>query len=120
MFHHLSLGLVTIYALATGRAAFSLGPEVGIQWRCSSARRTDPLRRPQRVNEGAAEPSNLRPALKRSRPWNKVRALGNRLRHEYGIVREDRLWDIVQTDLRPLCGACEGALRGMETGDTAG
>jgi uncharacterized protein with HEPN domain len=43
-------------------------------------------------------------------PWHEIRALGNRLRHEYDDIREDRLWDIVQIDIPPLCAACEEAL----------
>ncbi len=27
-------------------------------------------------------------------PWQEIRALGNRLRHEYHVRREDRLWDV--------------------------
>jgi len=42
--------------------------------------------------------------------FSRLRALGNRLRHEYDTIREDRLWDIVQIDLPPLCAACEEAL----------
>jgi uncharacterized protein with HEPN domain len=40
-----------------------------------------------------------------------MRALGNRLRHEYDSIREDRLWDIVQFNLPSLREACEEALR---------
>ena len=47
-------------------------------------------------------------------PWHKVRALGNRLRHEYDAIREDRLGDVVQTDLPALRAACEEALRRLE------
>jgi uncharacterized protein with HEPN domain len=43
-------------------------------------------------------------------PWPEIRALGNRLRHEYDAIREDRLWDIVQIDLPPLRAACEETL----------
>jgi uncharacterized protein with HEPN domain len=44
-------------------------------------------------------------------PWHKIRALGNRLRHEYDTIRQDRLWDILQIDLPALRDACEEALR---------
>jgi uncharacterized protein with HEPN domain len=49
-------------------------------------------------------------------PWHEIRALGNRLRHEYDAIREDRLWDIVQIDLPSLRAACEGALRRLREG----
>ena len=65
-------------------------------------------------NELAKPPLNLaiwlRPFMP-GQPWREIRAIGNRLRHEYGAIREDRLWDIVQIDLPPLCAACEEALR---------
>jgi uncharacterized protein with HEPN domain len=46
-----------------------------------------------------------------AQPWQTIRSLGNRLRHEYDAICEDRLWDIIQTDLVSLCIACEEALR---------
>jgi uncharacterized protein with HEPN domain len=49
-------------------------------------------------------------------PWQEIRALGNRLRHEYDVIREDRLWDIVRMDLPALCAACEDALRRLREG----
>jgi uncharacterized protein with HEPN domain len=42
---------------------------------------------------------------------SRERALGNRLRHDYDDISQDRLWDIVQTDLPSLSAACEDALR---------
>jgi uncharacterized protein with HEPN domain len=44
-------------------------------------------------------------------PWQKIRSLGNRLRHDYDGISQDRLWDIVQTNIPTLCAACEDALR---------
>jgi hypothetical protein len=32
-------------------------------------------------------------------PWHKIRALGKILRHKYDPIAQDRLFDIVQTDL---------------------
>jgi uncharacterized protein with HEPN domain len=65
----------------------------------------------ERISEAAAKLGDLAPALVPGQPWQEIRALGNRLRHEYDAIREDRLWDIVQIDLPPLCAACEGALQ---------
>lgn len=67
----------------------------------------------ERISEAAAKLGDLAPSLMPDQPWQEIRALGNRLRHEYDAIREDRLWDIVQTDLPPLCAACEDALRRM-------
>lgn len=65
----------------------------------------------ERISEAAAKLGDLAPALVPGQPWQEIRALGNRLRHEYDIIREDRLWDIVRLDLPLLCAACEDALR---------
>jgi uncharacterized protein with HEPN domain len=73
----------------------------------------------ERISEAAAKLGDLAPILLPGQPWHQVRALGNRLRHEYNDIREDRLWAIVQTDLPALCRACEDALRRLENGETA-
>ena len=70
----------------------------------------------ERISEAAAKLGDLASALMPEQPWGKVRALGNRLRHEYDAIREDRLWDIVQIDLPALCAACEDALRRLRAG----
>jgi uncharacterized protein with HEPN domain len=65
----------------------------------------------ERISEGAAKLGDQAAELMPDQPWQKIRALGNRLRHEYDAIREDRLWDIVQTNLPSLCAGCEDALR---------
>jgi uncharacterized protein with HEPN domain len=65
----------------------------------------------ERISEAAAKLGELAPALVPDQPWRDIRALGNRLRHEYDEIREERLWEIVRTDLPSLCKACEDALR---------
>lgn len=70
----------------------------------------------ERISEGAAKLGDLAPALMPDQPWQKIRALGNRLRHDYDAIREDRLWDIVQVDLPALCTACADALRRLREG----
>ena len=67
----------------------------------------------ERISEAAAKLGDLASSLVPGQHWQEIRALGNRLRHEYDSIREDRLWDIVQIDLPPLCSACEDALRRM-------
>ena len=64
----------------------------------------------ERIAETAAKLGDLAPVLMPEQPWQKIRAFGNRLRHEYDDIREDRLWDIVQVDLPTLLTACEAAL----------
>lgn len=70
----------------------------------------------ERISEAAAKPGVPAPSLVPGQPWQEIRALGNRLRHEYDAIREDRLWDIVQVDIPPLCAACDDALRRLREG----
>ena len=49
----------------------------------------------ERISEAAAKLGEMATALVPGQPWQEIRALGNRLRHEYDAIREDRLWDIV-------------------------
>jgi uncharacterized protein with HEPN domain len=72
----------------------------------------------ERISGAAAKLGDLAASLVRGQPWKEIRALGNRLRHEYDAIREDRLWDIVQVDLPPLCAACEETLQRMRAGQT--
>jgi uncharacterized protein with HEPN domain len=72
----------------------------------------------ERISEAAAKLGDLASLLAPGQPWQEIRALGNRLRHEYDAIREDRLWDIVQIDLPPLCAACEDAVRRLREGQT--
>jgi uncharacterized protein with HEPN domain len=70
----------------------------------------------ERISEAAAKLGDAALALVPAQPWEQIRALGNRLRHEYDAVREERIWDIVQNDLPGLCSACEEALRRLREG----
>ena len=70
----------------------------------------------ERISEAAAKLGDMASVLMPEQPWRKIRALGNRLRHEYDEIREDRLWDIAQIDLPALCAACEDALRRLREG----
>jgi uncharacterized protein with HEPN domain len=70
----------------------------------------------ERISEATAKLGELAPALVPDQPWRDIRALGNRLRHEYDEIGPDRLWDIVQKDLPSLCAACEDALRRLREG----
>jgi uncharacterized protein with HEPN domain len=65
----------------------------------------------ERISEAAAKLGELASVLVPDQPWPDIRALGNRLRHEYHDIREDRLWGIVKINLPPRCAACEDALR---------
>jgi uncharacterized protein with HEPN domain len=71
----------------------------------------------ERISEAASKLGDLAATLMPDQPWQEIRALGNRLRHEYDMIREDRLWDIVQTNLPALCAACEDALGRLRDGE---
>jgi uncharacterized protein with HEPN domain len=44
-------------------------------------------------------------------PWMDIRALGNRLRHEYPSIRHRLIWKIITDDLPPLRAACQRQLK---------
>lgn len=69
----------------------------------------------ERISEGAAKLGDMAAELMPGQPWQKIRSLGNRLRHEYDAIREDRLWDIAQRDIPSLCSDCEAAARHLRT-----
>lgn len=73
----------------------------------------------ERISEAAAKLGELAQDLMPDQPWRDIRALGNRLRHDYDDISQDRLWEIVQNDLPSLCAACEDALRKLREGKTA-
>jgi uncharacterized protein with HEPN domain len=61
----------------------------------------------ERISEAAAKLGDLMP----DQPWQKIRAFGNVLRHEYDAIREDMLFEIATKDLPGLCAAAVEALR---------
>lgn len=71
----------------------------------------------ERICEAATKLGDLASTLMPDQPWQKVRALGKRLRHEYDGIGEDRLWDIVLIDIPVLRAACEEALSKLREGD---
>ncbi len=49
--------------------------------------------------------------LMQDQPWHKIRTFGNVLRHEYDEIREDKLFEIVKSDLPGLHVEAVEALR---------
>lgn len=43
-------------------------------------------------------------------PWQRIRGFGNRLRHNYDSIEEDRLFDVVRNDLPALLAHTQAAL----------
>ena len=68
----------------------------------------------ERISEAVAKLGDLAPTLMPGQPWRDIRALGNRLRHNYDEIGQDRLWEIVHDDLPALLADCEAALRKLE------
>ncbi|MDQ2946636.1 MAG: DUF86 domain-containing protein [Acidobacteriota bacterium] len=63
----------------------------------------------QRITEAVIRLGDQAPALMPDQPWQRIRGFGNRLRHDYDSIEEDRLFDLVKTDLPSLYTAAEGA-----------
>jgi uncharacterized protein with HEPN domain len=65
----------------------------------------------ERISEAAAKLGDVALHLMPDQPWQKIRAFGNVLRHGYDDIREDKLFEIVKSDLPGLCEATVEALR---------
>ena len=70
----------------------------------------------ERISEAASKLGETGHALAPAQPWQQIRALGNRIRHEYDRLQAERLWEIVTNDLPSLRADCERVLE--ELGDT--
>lgn len=69
----------------------------------------------ERISEAAAKLGDEAGELVPGQPWPEIRALGNRLRHEYDRIRVDRLWAIIVEDLPSLRLACKVGLAKLES-----
>lgn len=65
----------------------------------------------ERISEAASKLGDIAPSLVPNQPWPEIRALGNRLRHNYDEIGAHRIWAIIQKDLPGLIFACEAALK---------
>ena len=63
-----------------------------------------------RLTEAAFRLGGTAEAMAPSVPWDRIRGLGNILRHDYDVVSLDTLWQIVMGDLDELERACRDAL----------
>ncbi len=73
----------------------------------------------ERMSEAAAKLGEAAPELAPEQPWQQIRSLGNRIRHEYDRLRVERLWEIVKDDLPSLRAACELALEKLRDREPA-
>jgi uncharacterized protein with HEPN domain len=65
----------------------------------------------ERISEAASKRGDIAPSLVPDQPWPEIRALGNRLRHNYDEIGSHRIWAIIQKDLPGLMLACEAAIK---------
>lgn len=69
------------------------------------------------ISEAARKLGTVAPRLAAATPWPEIRALGNRLRHEYEVIKVERIWLMIERDLPPLRSACVGALADLADRD---
>ena len=68
----------------------------------------------ERISEAAAKLGPAAAEFAPDQPWPQIKALGNRLRHEYDGLRVERLWEIVARDLPSLEADCGRALERLQ------
>jgi uncharacterized protein with HEPN domain len=73
----------------------------------------------ERISEAVTKLGDQAPIFLPGQPWREIRALGNRLRHNYDEIGQDRLWEIVQNDLPSLIACCQAALNRFAEGDSS-
>lgn len=59
----------------------------------------------ERTCDAAATLGDAATELIPGQPWQKIRSLGNVLRHSYDGIEEDRLFDVIRRELPPLLAA---------------
>lgn len=68
----------------------------------------------ERISEAASKLGAVAETLVPDIPWAQVRALGNKLRHEYDTIDRPVLWKIVEIDLPAILAASRNALLGLD------
>lgn len=68
----------------------------------------------QRITEAVIRLGDEARALLPDQPLQRIRGFGNRLRHSYDSIEENRLFDIVRNDLPALCAAAKAALKNIQ------
>jgi uncharacterized protein with HEPN domain len=75
-------------------------------------------RRLERISEAFTKLGDEAQVLLPNQPWREIRALGNRLRHNYDEVGCDRIWEIVVDDLPSLLRDARMAAEKFESGSS--
>jgi uncharacterized protein with HEPN domain len=65
----------------------------------------------ERICEAAAKLGDMGPHLMPDQPWQKIRGLGNVLRHEYDDIDHGLLFEVDKTHIPALSVACETVLQ---------
>lgn len=69
-----------------------------------------------RISEAAVKIGTLAQDLAPDQPWQDIRGIGNRLRHEYDKIDRGEIWRIVKGDLASLRRDCEQAIQQIHKG----
>lgn len=67
----------------------------------------------QRITEAVIRLGDQAEELMPGQPWQRIRGFGNRLRHNYDSIEEDRLFEIVKNDLPALCAYAATAMENL-------
>ncbi len=70
------------------------------------------------ISEAAVKLADAANDYAPNRDWRGIRALGNRIRHEYDRIKPERVWKIVENDIVSLRDDCEPALARLESDQT--
>jgi len=68
----------------------------------------------ERISEAANKLGDMAVDLCPDIPWPQIRAIGNRLRHEYDRIDAARIWFMLERDLAPLKAAVLSALNKVQ------
>lgn len=69
-----------------------------------------------RISEASIKLGRLAEKLAPEQRWAEIRAIGNKLRHEYDIIDATILWRIIARDLPSLRKACEQSVARLHRG----
>ncbi|MBS1831962.1 MAG: DUF86 domain-containing protein [Acidobacteria bacterium] len=68
----------------------------------------------ERVCEAVSKLGEEAAILLPGQPWNRIRAFGNVLRHEYDRIESAQLWRVLKETLPSLVQACHASIRRLE------
>ena len=72
----------------------------------------------QILSEAASRLGDQAQVLAPEVDWRSIRGMGNRLRHGYDFINDEKVWSTIQFDLPPLQDAVTAALLRMQSQGT--